>query len=274
MRLGLLLMQVVFALICSASANLHASEGATACSIEQAGMNQPPVYPESAKDLHVGGLVILLVDTDHCGRVVNVQVESSSKSRDLDDAAMAAVKGWKVFPGAQYGGKPSRLRLPIDFQSDHPSAESASAISPELRRMVIQWKNSQVVEISMNADGTLPGYIPDGLAVSLPNIAENMALLRREGAREKGEEGIEVYSLNTSYGRTYWEYFEKGWLFSPALVRRRLVSDGKKAYWVASWLCEAGQESCAKLVKFLEGFPTQTALPPPPKPPQPLLDEV
>jgi len=82
----------------------------------------PPRYP--ARSLRSGeeGTVMIRVNIDSSGMPVDVQVESSSRSRALDRAAVDAVRDWRFKPAfAQGAAVESSLTIPIKFKSgsDH-----------------------------------------------------------------------------------------------------------------------------------------------------------
>jgi protein TonB len=76
----------------------------------------PPTYPPAAVRAGVEGTVVLVISIDANGNVLNVEVEKSSRNRDLDRAAIAAAKKWRFSPQIE-NGKPvaSRVRVPVDF---------------------------------------------------------------------------------------------------------------------------------------------------------------
>ena len=78
----------------------------------------PPDYPPAAARAGATGTVILLIDIDAQGNVLNVRVEKSSRNRDLDRAAQEAPKKkkWKFNP-AKDNGNPvaSTVRVPVVF---------------------------------------------------------------------------------------------------------------------------------------------------------------
>lgn len=73
-------------------------------------------YPAAAARVREEGSVVLLVQVDATGKATDVSVETRSGSRDLDRAALQAVRDWTFEPAIQ-GGKPvaSNVRVPIDF---------------------------------------------------------------------------------------------------------------------------------------------------------------
>ena len=79
--------------------------------------NQPPEYPQRARQMHQEGLVLLRVDIDQKGMPVKVEVEQSSGYQLLDQAALKAVRNWRFQPG-QAGNLPvqSRVIIPIRFR--------------------------------------------------------------------------------------------------------------------------------------------------------------
>lgn len=58
-----------------------------------------PAYPELAKQMHLGGTVILLVSVDPGGSVTEVKVQSGHPI--LVQSAMSAVWLWKFAPATQ-----------------------------------------------------------------------------------------------------------------------------------------------------------------------------
>ncbi|MBS7457475.1 energy transducer TonB [Coralloluteibacterium stylophorae] len=75
-----------------------------------------PRYPARAVRRREQGEVLLAVDVDARGYPSGVSVARSSGSRDLDQAALEAVRGWRFEP-ARYQGRPvaSRLQVPLSF---------------------------------------------------------------------------------------------------------------------------------------------------------------
>ncbi len=78
-----------------------------------------PAYPPAAARNREEGSVILLVQVDASGTPTDVAIETRSGSRDLDRAAVDAVRKWSFEPAIQ-GGKPvaSSVRVPVDFKLD------------------------------------------------------------------------------------------------------------------------------------------------------------
>ncbi|MBF6023262.1 energy transducer TonB [Lysobacter niastensis] len=76
----------------------------------------PPKYPPTEARQGVGGTVVLVITLDGQGNVLNVEVEKSSRNRNLDRAAMEAARKWKFNPEMRNGvGVQSRVRVPVDF---------------------------------------------------------------------------------------------------------------------------------------------------------------
>jgi periplasmic protein TonB len=68
-------------------------------------------YPPNALSDKVSGEVFMTVIVDVNGRVESVAVTKSVR-KDLDDAAVAAVKGWRFDPAAK-DGHPARARVVV-----------------------------------------------------------------------------------------------------------------------------------------------------------------
>lgn len=80
------------------------------------GQTPPPRYPATAMRRGVTGTVLVRVEVGADGTPTDVQVAQRSGSRDLDRAAIDAVRDWRFKPG-QRDGQPvtSVVTIPIDF---------------------------------------------------------------------------------------------------------------------------------------------------------------
>ena len=76
----------------------------------------PPRYPGKEQREGVGGTVMLRVTIDASGNVLDVQVERSSRNRNLDRAAIEAARRWKFNPGLS-NGRPvgGDVLVPVKF---------------------------------------------------------------------------------------------------------------------------------------------------------------
>jgi protein TonB len=76
-----------------------------------------PEYPTMAYRNREEGSVLVRADVDALGTPVNVSLARRSGSRELDDAALAAVRQWHFRPAIE-GGKAvaSTVEVPIDFK--------------------------------------------------------------------------------------------------------------------------------------------------------------
>ncbi|MGW8127305.1 MAG: energy transducer TonB [Stenotrophomonas sp.] len=81
------------------------------------GQSPPPSYPPAALRRGESGTVVVRVDVDASGMPLDARIIQRSGSRDLDRAALEAVRGWRFQP-AQSNGQPmaGSLEIPIDFQ--------------------------------------------------------------------------------------------------------------------------------------------------------------
>jgi protein TonB len=93
-----------------------ASELALACSERRA-----PPYPSVSRRLGEAGRVVLRVELDATGRVVQAQIVDSSGFSRLDAAALAAVRNWRCKPPRRDGQAVGAVALqPFDFTLDGP----------------------------------------------------------------------------------------------------------------------------------------------------------
>lgn len=88
-RAGLCGLACALLLVCSTS--LRAEGRATERKV-------PPVYPEAAKALHVGGIVRVNATVNAAGEVTKAEAQGGNKL--LSRAAEDAVKRWKFAPGS------------------------------------------------------------------------------------------------------------------------------------------------------------------------------
>lgn len=78
----------------------------------------PPRYPIAALRAHREGVVTLNVQLDGAGGVAAADVAGSSGDRDLDQAALDAVRRWTFQLPASAQAQPQSLQLPVRFRID------------------------------------------------------------------------------------------------------------------------------------------------------------
>jgi len=75
-----------------------------------------PAYPAQSRRLGEQGRVMLRVELDERGQVAAARVEHSSGALRLDDAALAAVRGWRCHPARRDGQAVRAVALqPFNF---------------------------------------------------------------------------------------------------------------------------------------------------------------
>ncbi|KRG62936.1 energy transducer TonB [Stenotrophomonas humi] len=81
------------------------------------GQSPAPDYPPAALRRGDSGTVVVQVEVDAKGLPLDAKVIQRSGSRDLDRAALDAVRGWRFQP-AQSNGQPMQgtLEIPFDFK--------------------------------------------------------------------------------------------------------------------------------------------------------------
>ncbi len=79
----------------------------------------PPAYPSAALRRGDSGTVVVRVEVDARGLPLDAKVIQRSGSRELDRAALDAVRGWRFQP-AQSNGQPmvGSLEIPFDFKPE------------------------------------------------------------------------------------------------------------------------------------------------------------
>jgi protein TonB len=76
----------------------------------------PPLYPALSRRLREQGEVLLRVELDEQGRVSAARIEKPSGAQRLDDAALAAVRGWRCNPTLREGRPVRAIALqPFNF---------------------------------------------------------------------------------------------------------------------------------------------------------------
>ena len=75
-----------------------------------------PTYPRQARRDHIEGLVLLRVIIDRDGRVESGSVEVVRSVAALDEAACAALAGWRFSPAIDRRGQPVRVIVEIPFE--------------------------------------------------------------------------------------------------------------------------------------------------------------
>jgi protein TonB len=77
----------------------------------------PPVYPNRLLSQGIGGKVVVAVVVDDSGAVAGAKVRTSSGNRELDNAALKAVRKWKFQPAVRGGKKVKATALvPFNFE--------------------------------------------------------------------------------------------------------------------------------------------------------------
>ena len=101
----------------TAVASVPPDAGVTRWARPTGGYQVRPSYPSTPKRLGIQGTTLLRVHVLADGRVGDVAVEQSAGHRDLDDAAMDAVRRWRFEP-ARRGEDPVAMwvRLPVEFR--------------------------------------------------------------------------------------------------------------------------------------------------------------
>ncbi|WP_368566004.1 TonB family protein [Pseudoxanthomonas sp. UTMC 1351] len=79
--------------------------------------NAIPEYPPAALRSGVGGTVVVRAKIDASGKPAEVSIAKRSGNRDLDRAAVQAVRRWKFQPAIRNGrATASVVRIPVDFK--------------------------------------------------------------------------------------------------------------------------------------------------------------
>jgi len=83
----------------------------------QAVSKAQPIYPSRLLSKGIGGRVVVEVVVDPTGKIAGAKVRTGSGSRDLDEAALKAVKKWRFRPAVKDGKKTrAKVLIPFDFE--------------------------------------------------------------------------------------------------------------------------------------------------------------
>ncbi|MDQ3494414.1 MAG: energy transducer TonB, partial [Pseudomonadota bacterium] len=78
-----------------------------------------PAYPPAAFRAREEGTVLVRAEVDASGNPTNVTVARRSSSRELDRAALDAVRGWKFAPAIRDGkAVAATVEVPVEFTLD------------------------------------------------------------------------------------------------------------------------------------------------------------
>jgi len=79
--------------------------------------NSVPKYPPAALRSGIGGTVVVRAKIDASGKPAEVSIAKRSGNRDLDRAAVRAVRQWRFQPAIRNGkATASVVRIPVDFK--------------------------------------------------------------------------------------------------------------------------------------------------------------
>lgn len=102
-----------------AGAAVRRSSGMVARTVPYPLNNRPPTYPIQAEIDRLEGTVILRIHVSARGRVVRLEIVSSSGHRTLDAAAARAVRSWRFAPARDAGRAVAAvIRQPVRFALD------------------------------------------------------------------------------------------------------------------------------------------------------------
>ena len=82
--------------------------------------NAPPRYPLLARRKGWEGTVIIDIRISGDGRVHEAQIGKSSGYTILDDAALGAVRNWRIAPSVRVDAASFKFRVPVIFKLTSP----------------------------------------------------------------------------------------------------------------------------------------------------------
>lgn len=233
----------------------------------------PPPYPDALKGTGIGGVVILIVSLDDCGRAINVSIEKTSRVRLLDIAAIEAEKTW-VLPaqaGIFDGDAQRRARVPVDFTKAGAGfmPDPSVAISGRSRDEHFLARRSQKATLPpLLPDGAVPGYVPDPYPIGVSGATAAISLTERYGIRQPDPApSVRVYQVADEEGLSFW-VLDQSRADGTGVMRQRAVEDRGRGFYVTSLLCEPeASQGCEDFRAFVEKMPSQPETAPPLPPP-------
>jgi len=228
-------------------------------------VRQPtPQFPDDVPMDAPTSTSFVLITVDTCGSVVEAVLEKGSGFASFDREAVRTTKSWRLAPTLENDGPVSRVfRVPVKFFARTPE---------EIGRAREQWRRMQHAVVPLDADGKVPGNLPDPLPMEAGSFEEIVARVRREAEWQPGEfEQVEVYLERQGLEMIAWDLFVD-MDFGPALLRRRVVTDGTKSFFIVRGMCGSPDpQQCALFEQFL----SEAMLPRDPLPvlPSPFLSE-
>ena len=95
----------------------------------------PPQYPIELGCTGVGGTTTLKVVVGIDGRPSDVAQISSSGNAQLDEQAIAAVRGWQFNAATRNAEKvPATIQVPVSFNPPNPRPDECFAVEERMRR--------------------------------------------------------------------------------------------------------------------------------------------
>jgi protein TonB len=94
----------------------------------------PPAYPIALACEGIGGVSTLKVTVGADGNTSAISVVKSSGNAGLDEAAQAAVKGWKFKPATRGGqAAPTTIQVPVNFTPPAERPNECFALDSQTR---------------------------------------------------------------------------------------------------------------------------------------------
>jgi len=188
-----------------------------------------PVYPESAKEAGIHGIVLMQVVVDKEGNVSKVKIIKGVPQ--LDQAAIDAVRQW-VYKPTHLNGKPVSVITTVSMVFRLPAGIPKTAPKDSSKSMVVQQSNQPVgtADLPPGSDG--PNQEPD--------LVKRVEPVYPEAARRAGTAGIVQMRLAIDEeGKVSQVKIVKGhpqldqaaieavrqWMYRPAIL------DGKPISW-------------------------------------------
>jgi TonB family protein len=218
-----------------------------------------PQYPNEEFFSAIGGTAVLLIAIDAGGNVLNVQVEKSTRNRNLDRAAFIKASHWRFKPnhvnGQDVGGY---VMVPVNFEAEVPTAPTV-------------YEGVQTIPLNVSGKSDKVKWGSSSAPEQITTVAQAHEFIKNSCAAwpMQSESASDTFAQRGEGGYSKWTFFFPNGPYGLSVVRRRYTSDDGGTVLKTSYICEGDESECKELRAHLDtGFsrPAVTGIGPVGKP--------